>query len=85
MDLKSLPLRIRSGLTIHVPDSPRVLTSYVLLEQETWFEDEVEFVRRYLQPGESAVDVGANFGIYITAMAERVGPAGTIFAFEPAS
>lgn len=85
MELKSLPVKIRNGVTIQVPNSPNVLTSYVLLEQEAWFEDEVEFVRRYLQPGECAADIGANFGVYTTAMAERVGTQGTIFAFEPAS
>ncbi len=85
MELKSLPVKIRNGVTIHVPNSPNVLTSYVLLEQEAWFEDEVAFVSQLLQPGECAVDIGANFGVYTTAMAERVGAQGTVFAFEPAS
>jgi FkbM family methyltransferase len=61
------------------------MTTYVLLEQEAWFEDEITFVSTYLRPGESAIDVGANFGLYTTAMAQAVGPGGRIFAFEPAS
>lgn len=81
----ALPIRVRHGNTIYVPPSLRVTTTYVLLEQEAWFEDEVDFVRTYLRPGDRAIDVGANFGVYTTAMADVVGADGKIFAFEPAS
>lgn len=36
-----------------------------------------------LDPGDAAVDVGAGFGSLSFAMAESVGPAGKVFAFEP--
>ena len=78
-------VRVRGGSTICVPASPNYMTTYVLLEQEDWFEKEVSFVRRMLQPGMRAVDVGANFGIYTSLLARGVGPGGRVWALEPAS
>jgi len=74
---------IHGGATICVPDSIGLITPYVLLEQEDWFEDEVHFVRRLLRPGMASVDVGANFGVFSMAMANAVGPQGSVWAFEP--
>jgi FkbM family methyltransferase len=72
------------GVLVVVPDSLSVLTTYVLREQLDWFEDEIKFVRRLLQPGERVVDIGANYGVYALTMARLVGPSGTVLAFEPA-
>jgi FkbM family methyltransferase len=59
------------------------MSTYVLLEQEDWFEKELDFVRRWLRPGMTVIDVGANVGIYSIAAARLVGPAGCVFAYEP--
>ena len=56
------------------------ITTYVLLEQETWFEKELPFLMQYLQPGMTAVDIGANAGVYSLPMARAVGPTGLVFA-----
>ena len=48
-------IRIAGDVSICVPDTIDLLTPYVLLEQEDWFEDEMGFVRRLLQPGAKAV------------------------------
>jgi FkbM family methyltransferase len=61
------------------------ISTYILLEQERWFEKEMDFVAAYLKPGMSVVDVGANVGVYALSMARRVGPQGHVFAFEPSS
>lgn len=79
----SLAVSIRGGARICVPRSLHLITPYVLLEQEDWFEDEIRFLRRYLQPGMRAVDGGASFGIYTMAMAQGVGASGRVWAFEP--
>lgn len=42
-----------------------------------------EAIWRLLDAGETAVDVGANIGHMTSAMAIRVGPAGSVAAFEP--
>lgn len=73
------------GIDILVPDDLRVISTYVLLEQERWFEKEIDFVRALLKPGMRAIDVGANVGVYALMMAARVGPSGHVLAFEPAS
>jgi FkbM family methyltransferase len=73
------------GVRIVVPDSLDLLTPYVLLERQDWFEDEIRFVRRLLKPGQNVIDIGANCGVYALSMARAVGPAGRVWAFEPAS
>lgn len=46
---------------------------------------EPEFARlsEWLRPGDWAVDIGANLGVYTLAMSKLVGPAGRVLAFEP--
>lgn len=36
-----------------------------------------------VRPGDTVVDVGANFGLYTARLARLVGPGGTVYAFEP--
>jgi FkbM family methyltransferase len=45
--------------------------------------NEFAFLDRVLRPGMTFVDAGANDGIYTVFAAKRVGPAGTVWAFEP--
>jgi FkbM family methyltransferase len=73
------------GVQVVVPDSLDLITPYVLREQLDFFEDELRFVRRLLQPGQKVVDIGANYGVYTLPMAKRVGAAGHVWAFEPTS
>ena len=79
----TLTLNVRGDTLICVPASLEQFTTYVLLEQEDWFEDEIRFLRRWLRPGMHAVDVGASFGVYATAISKAVGPGGRVWAFEP--
>jgi FkbM family methyltransferase len=46
-------------------------------------QDEIRFVRALLQPGDSAIDVGAHIGFFTMQMAAAVGPSGRVYAFEP--
>ncbi len=73
------------GVRIVVPDSLELITPYVLREQQDWFEDEIRFLRRLLEPGMTVIDIGANYGVYTLAMALVVGPTGRVWAFEPAA
>lgn len=45
--------------------------------------DERKFLRMFLRPGDTFVDVGANLGLYSILASRIVGPAGAVFAFEP--
>jgi len=49
-----------------------------------YYDPEIEFVRRLLQPGDTFVDGGANIGLFTLAAANQVGPEGRVVAFEPA-
>lgn len=44
---------------------------------------ERKFLRRTLSPGDVAVDVGANIGIYTRLLSRWVGPTGLVHSFEP--
>ena len=78
-------VKIAGDVSVVVPDSLESLTTYVLKEQEDWFEDEIRFVRRAIGSGELAIDIGANFGVYTLSMGQAVGRCGQVWAFEPAS
>ena len=80
---EKLVLNVRGGVRLCVPADISQITPYVLLEQEDWFEEEIRFVRRWLRPGMRAIDVGASYGTYTTAMARAVGDGGRVWAFEP--
>ena len=78
-------LSLPDGVKISVPPYLSCITTYVLLEQEDWFEDEIRFLRRVLKPGMIAVDIGANFGVFSLSLAAVLGPQGQVVAIEPAS
>ena len=78
-------IRIKGDVVVGVPPRLRCLTTWVLLEQEDWFEKEIAFIRSLLRPGMRAVDVGANLGVYALTIAKLVGPGGKVWAFEPTS
>ena len=82
--MDELYVRVKGGGEICVPAGPSI-TTYVLIEQEDWFEKEIVFVRRLLRPGMRVVDIGANYGTYSLAMGQAVAPEGRVWAYEPAS
>ena len=55
------------------------------IRRRSFFTDEKEYalLDRFLRPGDWALDIGANVGHYTLRMAEIVGPAGRVLAFEP--
>ena len=81
----NITIKLVDGVRVVVPDSLNLITTYVLREQEDWFEDEIKFLRNLIQPGQKVIDIGANYGLYTLAMAKLVGPTGCVWAFEPAS
>lgn len=72
------------GTVVITPSSIALVTPFILQEKGDWFEAEIAFVRKALAPGETAFDVGANYGLYTLALAKAVGPEGRVLAFEPA-
>lgn len=83
-DLDLMAVTMTGGVAVFVPASFRALTTYVLLEQEDWFEAEIQFVRAFARPGMRSIDIGANYGVYTVTLAGLSGPTGHVVAFEPA-
>jgi FkbM family methyltransferase len=52
---------------------------------DVWDEWEAVCLRRWLQPGDVFLDIGANVGFYSFTAAPHVGPTGAVYAFEPSS
>jgi FkbM family methyltransferase len=48
-----------------------------------WGQPELTLLSLLLQPGDVVIDVGANIGTHTVFVAQKVGPAGRVFAFEP--
>lgn len=78
-------IAIAGGAVIRTPANIRLMTPYILLEQEDWFEEETGFLRKIVEPGTTAIDIGANYGVYAATLAASVGDTGKVLAIEPAS
>jgi FkbM family methyltransferase len=48
-----------------------------------WTEPELDLIPYAVRPGESALDIGANFGLWSFHLASVVGRTGRVLAFEP--
>ena len=83
--MNELVLRLKDGSALVVPATLDSLSTYVVLEQEDWFEKEISFFSGYLKPGMNVLDIGANIGVYAIQAARRVGPSGHVHAYEPGS
>lgn len=84
MPHSSWKLSLGGDCTICVSPTVTQMTSYILLEQEDWFEGEIGFVRKVIEPGMHMLDIGANHGVYALSAARSIGN-GHIWAFEPTS
>lgn len=76
-------ITIVNNVSVTVPASPKLMTNFVLQEQNDWFEDEIGFMRYFIKPGMRVVDIGANYGLYTLTIANIIGDSGKIWAFEP--
>jgi len=81
--MQGIQVQLTDGTVVTVPASLNCLSTYVLLEQEDWFEKELPFVRTLLRPGMRALDIGASYGVYSVGMGKAVGASGRVWAFEP--
>jgi FkbM family methyltransferase len=59
------------------------ITTFILLEQSDWFEDEITLFRSLCKPGVHMLDLGTNVGVYSYSAAQRVGPEGRVLSIEP--
>jgi len=76
-------INMKGGITACVPRELNLMTPYVLLEQEDWFESEIDFVRVLAEQLTLSLDIGANFGLYSLALAKGGESQSEVWAFEP--
>ncbi len=69
-----------AGIKIVLPDTLNLLTPYVIVEQKQWFEDEIHFMDKLIQPKMRVIDIGANYGVYTLSAAAKKAK---VWAFEP--
>lgn len=75
-------LRVFGGLTLRCyPNS--ILASSMIYAGGLPDYHEMNFIRRYLRPGEGFIDIGANIGVYTLLAASIVGNEGRVESFEP--
>lgn len=83
MKLQTTFITLNDGTNICVPEQLNLMSNFVLREQGDWFEDEIHFVRNFIDPGMFALDIGANYGLYSTAIAKNLEAKGKLWCFEP--
>jgi FkbM family methyltransferase len=70
-----------------VPQSVYSYAQSLALAQDirtgAYSEPELDLIPLAVRPGETAVDVGANFGLYTYHLSRALGPEGKVYAFEP--
>ena len=66
-----LIVRTQDGALLDLPASLKVITTYVILEQERWFERHLDFLLTWLRSDMTVIDIGANVGVYAMPMAKR--------------
>ncbi len=82
-EMNVIHIRTAHGYKVVCLADIRSVSTYVLLEQERWFEKEVDFFARYIKPGMTIIDIGANVGVYSLLSAQKTGPDGRVIAYEP--
>ena len=65
-----------------VLDSDQVI-SKSLIEYGEWSQGEISLLERFIKPGMTVLDIGANIGSHTLAFSKAVGPNGRVLAFEP--
>ena len=71
----------KHGLFIYNPNDTFIGAS--LENYGEWCEYEIDLLKKYIKPGDTVIDVGANIGTHTIAFARMVGKTGKVFAFEP--
>ncbi len=82
--LEELSLPYDLGRIWLFPDLKNMST-YVLLEQNDWFEEDLRLFRSMVRPQDRILDLGCNVGTYSLSAAARTQSPGRVISVEPAS
>ena len=78
-----IEIELVDGVKISAINDISDLTTWVLFEQEDWFEPEVSWLRRVMLPGWKVLDLAPAGGVLAASLAARVGHTGQVVAIEP--
>lgn len=78
--LGNIPVRSRNGLLSGARWTLYPFSSYW---RGTTDREAIPWLDRFCRPGCAALDLGAHFGVFTVAMAQRVGTSGQVIALEP--
>jgi FkbM family methyltransferase len=87
-------LKSLQEVSIHIADWPPIYMNMCYLNAHPWFlgtpfdsspheVNEQAVMRRFVNAGDAAFDVGANLGLHTVLLSRLVGPQGLVVAFEP--
>lgn len=68
------------GISISFPSRSKLAEG---IYANAWERHERVILDNVIRPGSTVIDIGANIGFYTCLFAATVGPAGSVFAFEP--
>ncbi len=71
---------VRGGVDIAVEGTLEEINTYILREQEGWFDPEHGFVLNLIQPGMQLLDICTGVGAYAIPLAKKVGGKGRLWA-----
>ncbi len=75
-------VRLKFGRRLYV-DSRDIGVAQHIMVTGVWEQHYTDLVKRIVKPGDTFVDVGANFGYYSVLGGALVGSHGKVFSFEP--
>ncbi len=71
----------RYGRMLYPAKDPRLGVS--LKEYGQFYQGETDFLAQFIRQGAIVLDIGASIGVHSIPLAQMVGPAGVVVAFEP--
>jgi FkbM family methyltransferase len=72
-----------SGLGAFYVDKPSDMIKGIIISGRVWENRIDDLLKKYIQRGSIALDIGAHIGTHTLRMAQKVGPKGNVYAFEP--
>ncbi|WP_169728412.1 hypothetical protein [Geminicoccus roseus] len=83
---RDLPVEIElvDGVRVAAANDLSAMPSWVLFEQEDWFEPELAWLRRAVRPGWRVLDSAAGCGVLAASLARAAGPGGRMLVCEAA-